>query len=339
MILVTGGTGLIGSHLLYQLLHTEERIRVLKRKGSKTEDVKNIFSYYSKNANALFAKIEWIDGDIMDIPSLMNAMNDVSQVYHCAAIVSLGGKNAKDMVQNNVDGTANVVNVAIQKKIQKLCHVSSVAALGIDDKKEITEQSSWNDKSNFSMYAIGKYLSENEVWRGIQEGLNAIIVNPSYVIGPGNWHRSKKDIFLTATNGLRWYTAGSSGFVDVRNVADCMIQLVNSSISNERFILSSENLSYKKFLELIHISLNRPLPTNKAGKHLLKVVRTIDGLKNLFMNSPAVITKEIATYSTIQLHYNNKKIKTVLNYSFIPIEQSIKETSLHFLNENNSSEK
>lgn len=324
---------MIGAHLLYDLAKKDVRIRALRRRKSNVDEVKKIFSYYSKNHEALFSKIEWSEGDLLDILSLEDAMKDVTHVYHCGAIVSMNPKHGKHMINNNVTGTANMVNISLEKKIHKFCYVSSVAALGIENGKDITEETTWNEKTNFSAYAISKYLSENEVWRATQEGLNAFIVNPTIVIGPGNWRRSSGVIFKTAMRGIRWYTSGGMGYVDVRDVVKAMVQLMESEISAEKFILSAENRSFKNFTSLVHASLGKPLPNKKAGKLILEIIWRIDKLRSILTGSSHILTKEIARYATIKLAYSNQKIKKATGMDFIPINQSVSDTSKHFLSD------
>lgn len=333
MILVTGGTGLVGSHLLLDLVKKGGRVRALRRKGSNTDEVRKIFSYYSDQADELFSKIEWKDGDLLDVFSLSEAMEGITQVYHCAAIVSLNPKDGDKMIFNNVTGTANMVNAALENKIQKFCHVSSVAALGIEIGKEISEETHWNDKTNFSAYAISKYLSENEVWRASQEGLPIVIVNPSVVIGPGNWKRSSGDIFKVANKGMSWYSSGGIAYVDVRDVAKAMQLLTESGIRNERFIVSSENMPYKKFIGLVCAGIGKPLPNKKAGSLMLEFVWRADKIRSQLIGTRNLITKEIARYATMDLSYSNKKIKNTLSFDFIPIARSISDTSTHFLSD------
>ncbi len=333
MILVTGGTGLVGSHLLYDLVKKGERVRALRRKKSNVEEVKKIFSYYSKNAYELFSKIEWAEGDLLDVFSLEEAMRDVTHVYHCGAIVSMNPKHGKKMIHNNVTGTANMVNVALATKIQKFCYVSSVAALGIENEKEITEETNWNQKTHFSAYAISKYLSENEVWRASQEGLNMVIVNPTIVIGPGNWRRSSGIIFKAANKGLPWYSTGGMAYVDVRDVVKSMTALMKSEIKNERFIVSSENMSFRNFTGIVHESLRKPLPNKKAGKFILEFVWRVDKLRSVLTGSAHIFTKEIARYAVMNLSYSNSKIKNALGIDFIPISESVRNTARHFLSD------
>lgn len=333
MIFVTGGTGLIGAHLLHDLAKKGERVRALKRKESNVGEVKNIFSYYSENEDELFSKIEWVDGDMLDVNSLFDAMEGITHVYHCAAMVSMNPGDSEAMIHNNLKGTANMVNAALEKKIQKFCHVSSVAALGIEFGKAITEETYWNGKTNFSGYAVSKYLSENEVWRASQEGLNTIIINPTVVIGPGNWRRSSGDIFLGANKGLRWYTNGGIGYVDARDVSKAMQLLMESEIKNEKFIISSENLSHRKFFELVYENIGKPLPNKKAGRFTLALVWRIDKIRSALTGTRHVLTKEIARYSHMNLSYSNSKIKNAVPFDFIPVSESVKHTARHFLSD------
>jgi len=339
MILVTGGTGLVGSHLLYDLAQKSIRVRALRRKDSNVDEVRKVFSYYSDKANELFAKIEWIEGDLLDVFSLADAMQDVTHVYHCAAIVSMDPSEGEDMIHNNVTGTANVVNIALDKKIQKLCYVSSVATLGIEKGEDITETTVWNDESNVSAYAISKYLSENEVWRAAQEGLSVVIVNPTIILGPGNWNRSSGLIFKAANKGLRWFSSGGMGYVDVRDVVKVMTSLMESEINNQKFVVSSENISFKDFMELVYAALNKPLPNKKAGKLLLALAWRLDKLKSFLTGSSHILTKEIARYAVMNLNYSNAKIRKIPGIEFIPILNAVQDTAKHFLSDHNKTAK
>ncbi|MBI3503188.1 MAG: NAD-dependent epimerase/dehydratase family protein [Bacteroidetes bacterium] len=334
MIFVTGGTGLIGSHLLFDLVKKGEQVRALKRKNSNVDEVRKIFSYYSENPDELFSKIEWAEGDLLDIFSLEEAMKNISHVYHCGAIVSMNPKHGKKMIHTNVTGTANILNAALENKIQKFCYVSSVAALGIEKNgKEISEETNWNGQTEFSAYAVSKFFSENEVWRASQEGLNMVIVNPAIVIGPGNWNRSSGIIFKAAQKALPWYSSGGIAYVDVRDVTKAMIALMESEIKNERFIIASENMSFRNFTGMVHESLGKPLPNRKAGKLILEFVWRMDKLRSMLTGSLHILTKEIARYAVINLSYSNKKIKKVSGINFIPVSQSVKETAKHFLSD------
>lgn len=330
MIFVTGGTGLVGSHLLYDLAKKGVRVRALCRKESNVDEVRNIFSCYSDKADELFSKIEWIEGDLLDIFSLSEAMEGATHIYHCAAQVSMNSADGENMIHNNVTGTANIVNLALINKIQKLCFVSSVATLGIEKEKDITEESAWNDESNVSAYAISKYLSENEVWRASQEGLNVVMVNPTIIIGPGNWNRSSGLIFKAANIGLRWFSKGGMGYVDVRDVVKSMTALMESTIVNQKVIVSSQNMSFKNFTELVYSSLGKSLPNKNAGKILLGFAWRLDKVKSMITGSEHILTKEIARYAVMNLSFSNAKIKKTLGIDFIPVSQAVRDAANHY---------
>ena len=331
MILVTGGTGLLGSHLVYKLLQGDKKVRVLVREKSNKENIHKTISYYSNNADELVKKIEWAEGDILDIYSLTEALKDISEVYHCAANVSFLPEEAEEMMRGNVEGTANVVNACLEKSNVILCHVSSVAALPNSDKNSIiTENTHWKGAVETSNYAISKYASEKEVWRGIEEGLQAVIVNPSIIIGPGEWKKSSTNMISASYKGIKFYTEGVAGFIDVRDVAEAMIQLMASKKTNERYILSTENLSFKSFFTLTHSAFGKPAPSIKVGKILSEIGWRLERLRHL----KPLITKETARASQQKNYYSNDKIKKVINNNFISIEESVKHVCNLFLKDN-----
>jgi dihydroflavonol-4-reductase len=248
MILVTGGTGMLGAHLLYKLTKSNSKIRATKRKSSDLSMVERIFSYFDNDYKSLFEKIEWMEADILDPESILTVMKDVDFVYHSAAMVSFDPSDYDKLLHVNIKGTKNVVNAALEHGVKKFCHVSSTSALGdAINGESITEETFRNPKMKHSGYSISKYLSELEVWRGITEGLNAVIVNPSVVLGAGNWETGSPSIFSAVNDGMRFYTEGSMGYVDVVDVVEIMIRLMESEISGERYIVSAENISFKDF--------------------------------------------------------------------------------------------
>lgn len=335
MILVTGGTGLIGAHLLFELIKRGNQVRALHRKNSNLAEVKKIFSYYSENAEKFFSEIEWKEGDLLDVISLEEALQGIEHIYHCAALVSMNPKKEKELFENNITGTSNLLNVALAKGVKKFCHVSSVAALGTTENGNlITEETYWNNNANFSAYSLSKYLAEREVWRASQEGLNMVIVNPSIVIGPGNWNRSSGVIFRMAKKGIEWYTSGGIGYVDVRDVVTCMIKLMERNIYSERFIISSENIYFKNFIELVNASIGKPGPRKRAGLFFLELAWRADKIKSILTGSPHTLTKEVAKYAVKTLFYSNEKIKKAIGVDFVPIRQSVKNAAEHFLKDN-----
>jgi len=335
MILVTGGTGFVGAHLLYELLKNGEKPKALKRKNSSLQLAEKIFSYYTNDYKQLFSQIEWITGDINDIISLDEAMHGINKIYHCAAVVSFEPKDKKNMLKTNINGTANLVNIALKYKIDKFCYVSSIAAIGrTENEGLITEETAWKSSDRNSNYAKTKYAAEKEVWRGVEEGLNTVIVNPSVILGPGDWKQGSSKIFETMWKGTKFYTNGVNGYIDVRDVAKAMVELMKSSIVNQRFILSSENLSYQELFTKIMRAFGKKPPNIKANLWMLEIAWRVEKLKSLLFNSKPLITKETVNTSQNKYFYSSDKIKQQLDFNFIPIDQSIIETCLLFEREN-----
>jgi len=332
MILVTGGTGLVGTHLIYELLIRGEKVRAIRRESSKIEKLEKIISYYHKNPQDLLKNLEWVYGDILDIYSLEEAMEDVDLVYHAAAIISFNPADHKKMIENNTKGTANIVNAALTKNIKKLCHVSSIASIGRDNTKDIvSEHDQWTYSKRQSAYAISKFESEREVWRGTAEGLKAVIVNPSIIIGSGHWGEGSSVLFSTIWKGLKFYTKGVTGYVDVRDVVKCMIQLMDGPFVNERYILNGENVSYENLFENIANELQVSKPKIYVTKCMSEVVWRLAKLQSFISKKKPLITKETARTANKKYYFSNDKICKEIGYEFIPIKQSIKETAIYFL--------
>ena len=335
MIFVTGGSGLVGSHLLFDLVSSGKQVRALIRKNSSTELTKKIFGYYSNDSEKLMNSIDWVEGDVMDIYSLYEAMEDVDKVYHAAALVSFHASDQKEMMKTNIDGTANIVNACLYKNIKKLCYVSSIASLGRTDNDEfIDEETQWKNSGNNSKYSISKYGAEREVWRGTIEGLPAVIVNPSVIIGPGDWKKGSSQLFQQVWNGLKFYTNGVNGYVDVRDVSKAMILLMDSDIVNSRYVISSENIDYLQLFTMISGGLNKKIPSIKANLFLSQIAWRAEKLRSSITGKKPLITKETARTAFHKYYYSNEKIKKALNFEFIPMPQSISETSKLFLREN-----
>jgi len=331
MILVTGGTGLVGSHLLYRLVTLGEMPIALKRKSSDLLKIKKVFSYYSDNAEVLFNKIKWVEGDILDYSSVLDAMKDVTQVYHTAASVSFQSSDKENLIATNVLGTTNIVNAALEKKISKLLHVSTIGALGRAESDGIvTEDTHWNSKKS-SVYSTSKYNAEMEVWRGIAEGLNAVIINPSIILGPGEWNSGSSKLFSTMYNGLKFYSIGSNGFVDVEDVVTSMMLLMNSGIVGERFIVNSENISYKQFFTWMAESLNVKPPSYRAGNILSGIGWRLLWFKGLVTGKQSTITRETAETACQLYNYSNSKIKEELGVEFMSVRDSLDKNAKLFL--------
>lgn len=333
MILVTGGTGLVGSHLLFDLLSKGKQVRALKRSSSNLELVRTTFDYYSEKAEKLFEAIEWFDGDMLDPFSLDEALRGIEDVYHCAALVSFQKEDRKSMQNINVMGTRNLVNACIHANIRKFCMVSSIAALGTPEEGEntVTETTPWSPEDKRSAYSTSKFLSELEVWRGIEEGLKAVIVNPSIILGPGQWDKGSSKLFSTVANGLKYYTQGITGYVDVRDVSKAMIELMESDISNERFVLNSEDCTYEFIFKTIAKALGLIGPTKYASKKMTEIGWRLAYLKKIFLLKQPGFTKETARAAHNIKYYSNQKIKETLNFEFIHVEKSIEDTAKLYL--------
>ena len=324
MILVTGGTGVVGTQLLIDLAIAGKNVRALKRKTSSLALTEKIFSLRHPERKELFDKIEWIDGDVQDILSLEAAMQDVEYIYHCAAMVSFDPKDKPAMMWVNVEGTANVVNAALAHKIKKLCFVSSVAALGRSEENTMVDENcDWVSSKENSQYAVSKYQAELEVWRGIAEGLNAVIVNPSIIFGPGDADKSSAKLFTTAMKGNRFYTKGINAFVDVRDVSSIMIKLMESDIVNERFIVAAGNFSYERILTLMSEGFKNARPSIHTKPWMLEIVWRLDKLRSLFTGGSPLLTRETARTSGKSYYYDNEKVIKQLGHEFIPIDKSI----------------
>lgn len=324
MVLVTGGTGLLGSHLLVRLVQSHDNVRVLYRPTAKKESVQKVFTYYFKTEAAQFLeKLEWVEGDILDLFTLGQAFEGVTHAYHCAGFVSFAQRDFTKLMKINREGTANVVNFCLKYNIQKLVHVSSTAAIGGDDDQVISEQTKWIQSPETSGYSISKYSAEKEVWRGIEEGLKAVIVNPSVIFGAGNWEESSLTILRTVANGFPFYTNGSNAFVDARDVAEIMVQLMKSDVENERFLCLGESITFKELLSLIAKKLHKKPPSINTPKWMMGLTWRITAFLSLFTGKSPAITKQSAKTAFGNKVYSNEKIKKTLHFQFRTIEDTI----------------
>lgn len=324
MILVTGSTGMLGAHLLFKLIKKGENVKALKRQTSNIKNVKKVFSYFDNDFETMFSKIDWVDGDILDKGGLIEVTKDISQIYHAAAIVSFKTSDRNRMIESNITGTKNLVNAALINKVDKFCHVSSIAALGDSSNGEtINEETFRNPKTKRSGYSISKYFSELEVWRGINEGLNAVIVNPSVILGEGDWQNGSSKIFSTIAKKLKYYTRGITGYVDVLDVVEVMVQLMESKISSERFIVSSENLSFKDIFSRIADALDVPSPEKYASPLVLELAWRLEALRGIVTNNQPKLTKSSAKSAQKIALYSAQKLQDRLNFSYNSIDKTI----------------
>jgi len=331
MILVTGGTGLVGAHLLLYLIESENigprKIRAIYRNSGTIKKTESLFQLYNKST--LFNAIEWIEGDIIDIPTLEHAFKGIDYVYHSAALISFDPKDESVVRKTNIEGTANIVNFCLAKGVKKLCYISSTAALGdlTSTATIITEETEWNPEKPHSDYAISKYGAEMEIWRGQQEGLDVIIVNPGVIIGPGFQEQGSGLLFKAVAKGLRYYTLGKTGFVAVSDVVRMAVQLMKSEIRNERFVLIGQNIPFRDILNTIADTLNVKRPSRHMKPYLMEIGWRVDWIFANIFNKKRKLTRATAKASYSKHDYSNEKIKMTLKTDFTDVHQYIKEIS------------
>lgn len=324
MIVVIGATGFVGSHLLCRFIKTGVKVKALYRNKEKINDTRKIFSYYSISEAESQMFVEWCEADILDYQSLIAALRGAQYVYNCSGFVSFDKRDRDAMINVNYYGTRNIVNACLLESVKKLIHLSSIAAIGeTNSSEEITEDNDWIRSSSESWYSITKHAAEMEVWRGIAEGLNAVIVNPSVIIGPGDWTKGSPSLIKTVDNGLRYFTNGIVGFVDVRDVCKAMIQLGESHIVAERFILSSENLSFKDCFTTIAKALGKKPPQKQANALMLAIAWRLALIHSKITGKAPVITKSSAKTALKINNYSHKKITTTFDFQFTSIYDSI----------------
>ena len=311
MILVTGATGLVGSHLIKALVAQGKSVRALYRS--------EIPSSHELN------NVDWFNADILDIVALEEAMIGITQVYHCAAIVSFTATNKKSLHHTNIEGTANIVNACLNANIEKLLFVSSVAALGrIREDQAINETMNWTEETSNSEYGKSKYLAEIEVWRGMGEGLKVVVVNPVIILGASDWSKGSTAIFKSAYDEFPWYTEGSSGFVDVLDVVEAMILLMESSICDQRFILSGENLPYRDIFTMIANAFHKKAPHKKVTALLAEIVWRFEGIKGRITGKSPLLTKETSITARATVYFDNSKLlKALPQFQYRNMQTSI----------------
>lgn len=330
MNLVTGATGIIGSHVVLNLLQNGQEVTAGKRRDSDLSKVRELFSYYSAGAD-LFAKIKWVDLDIRDQFSIEDALEGISQVYHCAGLVSFDPKDRQKLIAVNETGTRNLVNACLHKKTAMLCHVSSVATIhNLDHPSELREEVFWKRSGRESDYAISKYNAEREVWRGMEEGLNAVIVNPGVVLAPGFWEQSSSRIFELSYKGNTFYTSGLTGYVAASDVAGIMTTLVTRRITGERFILVEGNYSYRDILSHMNACFGKPAPSFAVPRFLLKAVAPLDRISSFFSGRERKITPALINSAFNQQRFISDKIKATLGFHFRPSHGVITEICRYY---------
>jgi nucleoside-diphosphate-sugar epimerase len=316
-ILITGATGFIGSYVLRWLLRQGYSVRALRRRNSPLELVSEVVE-----------QVEWVEGDITDLFALEEAFSGVTHVCHCAALVSFRSSDERRMMRINVEGTANMVNFALSAGVQHFVHVSSIAALGRSvHRPEIDESCVWVDGPHNTRYAISKYLSEQEVWRGYAEGLPAVIVNPAMVMGSGFWHVGTARIFRQIYQGLKLYPVGQNGFVDVRDVAQFIGLLIERGITGERYILSAENVLFRDVFFQIADALGKRRPFLRVTPLLAEIGWRVEWLRTLLTGHDPLLTRDSARASSGRYSYRNDKSLSVDAFTYRSLSQTIRETA------------
>lgn len=331
MILITGGTGLLGSHIAVNLLAQGKQVKIMYRDEARKSNVFRLLAYYFPDQAENYSKyLSWFKGDILDLVDVEEAMDGVDEVIHCAALVSFFRRDFNNLFEVNRQGTANVVNFALAKGIKRFLHISSTAAVGNDSKDQTSikkETNSWNPNDRVSGYSLSKYSAEKEVWRGIEEGLPAVIINPSVMFGPGRWDESSLQIFRTLSKGLKFYTNGSNAFVDVRDVATLSIKLLESDIVGERYLVTGHNRTFLDVFKVVCAELKVPVPTYHAGPFLSGLAWRISGIIGRLTGKRPTITKESARSAQSNSAFSTEKIlKTFPEFQFKSLEETVKDT-------------
>jgi len=327
---------MVGAHLLFDLVSAGEKVRALKRPKSCIQRTEKIFGYYSSDIQLLMQNIEWVEGDILEKDNLRGLLAGVDQIYHVAAMISFDPRKRETMIQYNCEGTANLADLALTLKIPKFCYVSSISAIGSPPEgTEANEDHPWQNYMHHSAYSESKYLAEMEVWRAIYQGLNAVIINPSVIIGPGNWNSGSPMLFQKVWNRLRFYTRGGTGFVDVRDVTAAMQQLMKDevweAVKNKRYILNSENVSYRELFNRVADNLKKERPKYFAGKVLLGLVWRLSSLRRFLTGMSPSITCEIAGNANKLCYFDGSRICRAIGFKYLPIDDSICNVSRLFL--------
>lgn len=323
MILITGGTGFLGSHVLRELVDKGKEVRCVYR----NKILNNVSVHLAKY-------IDWQPADLLDITSLEQALEGVDEVYHCAGMVSFKPADRSKLYQVNVTGTANLVNTCLEKNIHKFVHVSSVAALGrITPGGVIDESCEWANNRKNSFYAVTKHEGEMEVWRGMAEGLPAVIVNPSILIGSSSgWEDAFSHLIRKCYNGFSWYTKGVNGFVNVADVARAMVALADRDITGERFILNGDNWSYEQLFSSVHQALNTGCKLKYATPWMGEIIWRLEKMRGIFTGKDPAVTRETARTASLKIYYKNDKLKEFLpGFQYTSLEKTIEDTCKSFL--------
>lgn len=322
-VLITGGTGFVGAYTIKNLVEKGYRVRAIKRSAK--------LPFYIPLE--IFNKVEWYECDLLDIVALGDAMSNVDAIVHSAAIVSFSAHNRDEMYKVNIEGTANVVNAALEQGVKRLIHVSSVAALGRTASGEtVNEEKKWAASKINTNYAITKHHAEMHVWRAFEEGLSGVVLNPSTVLGFGDWHQSSCAIFKNVYNDFPWYTEGINGFVGVEDVAEVIARLVDSDIVSKRYIVNAENWSFKQLLAEIAEGFNKRPPYRHANKFMGEIAWRLEKAKALIGGKRPLLTKETAKVAHSKTYFDNRALLEALpGFTFTPLEEVVSKACSQYI--------
>lgn len=325
-ILVTGATGLVGAHLLYALTAQGQRVRATRRHNSSTNFVDWVFGLYTQTPNSQLNMIDWVEADLLDYESLQAATESISTVYHAGAVVSFSPADSQSILATNVLGTANLVDACIYNGVAELCHISSVASLGKPNSQGIIdEQCDWDTRRGRSVYAQSKFMGENQAWRAMEMGLRVVVLNPSVILGPGRWDSGSGQLFNRVKRGMPFYTNGTSGYVDVRDVARAAIRLMSdANIAGERFVLNAQNISFADLFGLMADAMGRRHPWFRVPRWTAALAYPLLWLGGLISGKGNSLSWANLQSAFKHSHYSAQKIEQRIGFEFIPIDQSIK---------------
>lgn len=328
---------MLGAELLWQLSSQGHELLSVYRSQEKLEFTRKQFVLKGENGESIFSGIHWQQCDLLDVMAVQEVLQGIDEVYHCAALVSFDSADDQTLITNNVQVTANIVDLANQAGVKKLVHVSSVAAVGRNaDGSIITEKSQWTGKKGNSAYARSKYLAELEAWRAYEEGLPLVIVNPSIIIGAGDWQTGSSALFGKINGGFRFYSEGINAYVDVRDVASVMIGLMEAGITGERFLVMAENRSYREVFDLIADALGAKRPSVEAKPWMGAIVWRLEKLRSWITGKRPMVTRDTVQTSFQKNYYSNAKVKELLHYDFISVEESIRHFAEVFKRDHSS---
>jgi dihydroflavonol-4-reductase len=322
-LLITGGTGFLGSYIIKALIEKGYAVRAIRRS--------NKLPFYIPKE--IFDKVEWVDGDILDVISLEEATQGIDTVIHSAAIVSFHKRDREMMYRVNVEGTANVVNAALELNVKRLIHISSVAALGRTmTGGSVNEEKKWEESKANTHYGKSKYKGELEVWRGISEGLTGVVLNPSTILGYGDWNTSSCAIFKNIYEEFKWYAPGLNGFVDVEDVARAVIAILESNINEQRFIVNGDTWAFKKLMDTIADNFGKKRPPKQSTSFLLNLAWRMEKVKSFFSGKNPLLTRETARIAMSKTYFENEKLLKILpGFSYTPLEQTIRQATQKYL--------